>query len=90
MAKFKSEELLNNLAKDVNRIKESAQFFQNADPNKLIYALDKGRWSVVQILEHLNGYNRHYLPLMEKELSFLTPMQVHGLLLAIGVKSLQI
>ena len=72
MAKFKSEELLNDLAIDIRRVKEAAQFFTAADKNKLVYAPDKGRWSVVQILEHLNAYNRHYLPVVEKELSVIT------------------
>lgn len=72
MAKFKSEELLNDLAQDVNRIKEAAQFFTAADKNKLVYCPEKGRWSVVQVLEHLNAYNRHYLPLIEKELALIT------------------
>lgn len=72
MAKFKSEDLLNELAQDVRRIKEATQFFLLADRNKLAYALDQGRWSVVQILEHLNAYNRHYLPLIEKELALVT------------------
>lgn len=72
MAKFKSEDLLNELAQDVRRIKESAEFFLSADKNKMIYSPAPGKWSVVQVLEHLNGYNRHYLPLIEKELSFMT------------------
>lgn len=72
MAKFKSEELLNELAQDVRRIKEAAQFFTAADKNKMVYTPEKGRWSVVQILEHLNAYNRHYLPVIEKELSLIT------------------
>src|ERR1043165_2625463 len=73
MPKFKSEDLLNELIQDVNRIKESAQFFLSADKNKMAYSPAKGRWSVVQILEHMNGYSRHYLPLIEKELAFITP-----------------
>lgn len=72
MAKFKSEELLNDLAQDVRRIKEAAQFFSTADKNKMVYAPEKGRWSVVQALEHLNAYNRHYLPVIEKELALIT------------------
>lgn len=72
MAKFKSEELLNDLAQDVRRVKEAAQFFTSADKNKMVYCPEKGRWSVVQVLEHLNAYNRHYLPVIEKELSQIT------------------
>ncbi len=69
MAKYKSEDLLNDLIADVNRIKESASFFQSSDRNKLAYSPNKAKWSVVQILEHLNAYNRYYLPRMEKELA---------------------
>lgn len=72
MARFKSEDLLNELTADVRRIRESAAFFQSSDPMKLVYTPDETKWSVVQILEHLNAYNRHYLSLMEKELSIVT------------------
>jgi len=72
MAKFKSEELLKDLAQDVERIKESAKFFIGVDNNKLAYRPNKDRWSVVQTLEHMNAYNRHYLPRMENELDVVT------------------
>ena len=72
MAKFKSEDLLNDLAQDVRRVKESAEFFKNVDKTKMVYSPGKGRWSAVQVLEHLNGYNRHYLPAIESELSVVT------------------
>jgi hypothetical protein len=72
MAKFKSEELLNELAEDVKRIKESAEYFKTVDKNKMVYTPEKSSWSVVQILEHLNAYNRLYLPQIEKELSIIT------------------
>lgn len=72
MSKYKSEDLLNELMADVRRIKEAAGFFQSSDQQKLAYSPDKEKWSVVQILEHLNAYNRHYLPLIEKELSVVT------------------
>lgn len=72
MAKFKTEELLHDLTEDVARIKTAAGFFNTADKNKLVYSPEKGKWSVVQVLEHLNAYNRHYLPLMEKQLSVVT------------------
>jgi uncharacterized damage-inducible protein DinB len=75
MAKYKSEDLLNSLIKDVQRIKESAQFFQSADPTKLAFKPAKDKWSVVQTLEHVNAYNRHYLPLIEKEVSVVTKMK---------------
>ncbi len=72
MSKYKSEDLLNELIADVRRIKESAAFFQNTDQTKLAYSPDKQKWSVMQVLEHLNAYCRHYLPKIEKELSVVT------------------
>lgn len=72
MPKFKSEELLNELITDVRRIKESAEFFKNTDQTKLAYSPDQKKWSIMQILEHLNAYNRHYLPQIEKKLAVVT------------------
>lgn len=72
MAKFKSEDLLNDLAEDVRRIKESAEYFKNVDKNKMVYCPVKGKWSIVQVLEHVNAFNRHYLPELEKQLSVIT------------------
>jgi DinB family protein len=72
MAKFKSEDLLKELTQDIRRVKECAEFFAAADKNKLVYSPEKGKWSVVQVLEHLNAYNRHYLPAIEKQLSVVT------------------
>ena len=71
MAKFKTEDLLNELSQDVRRIKEAAAFFTTGDKTKMVYSPDPAKWSVVQVLEHLNAYNRHYLPIIEKELSTL-------------------
>lgn len=69
MAKFKTADLLNALTEDVKRIREAADFFSSSERTKLAYSPDPGRWSVVQVLEHLNAYNRYYIPAIEKELS---------------------
>lgn len=71
MAKFKTDELLHELTQDVQRVKEAGEFFISGDQTRLAIQPEEGRWSVVQILEHLNGYNRHYLPVIERELSVL-------------------
>jgi len=69
MAKFKSEDLLNELMEDVSKMQEAAAFFKQADKSKLIYVVDKNKWSVVQALEHLNAYGRFYLPAIDKVLA---------------------
>lgn len=66
MKKFKSEELIDELENDVKQIIAAAEHLQTADPVKLSYCPEEGKWSVAQVLEHLNAYNRYYLPLIEK------------------------
>src|SRR5215204_5708155 len=72
MKKFKSEELIDQLEADVKKIISAAEHLQTADPIKLNYCPEDGKWSVVQVVEHLNAYNRHYLPSIEKELAVVS------------------
>ena len=72
MKKFKSEDLINELQADVKQIILAAEHLQTADPIKLTYKSEKQQWSVVQVLEHLNAYNRHYLALIEKSMVHIT------------------
>ena len=66
MAKFKTEDLIAELKQDVQQILEAAEHIKNSDKNKLVYQINKEKWSVIQILEHLNAYGRYYLPAIEK------------------------
>ena len=68
MEKFKSEELINQLEADVQKIIAAAEHLRQADPVKLSYPPEEGKWSVAQVLEHLNAYNRYYLPVIEKSM----------------------
>lgn len=68
MKRIKSEDLINQLQTDVKQIIAAASHLQTADPVKLNYAAEEGSWSVAQVLEHLNAYNRYYLPLIEKSM----------------------
>jgi uncharacterized damage-inducible protein DinB len=68
MNKFKSEDLINQLQADVKQIISAAEHLQTADPVKLNYCPAEGSWSVAQVLEHLNAYNRYYLPAIEKSM----------------------
>ena len=69
MKKFKSEELINQMQADIRQIKLAAEHLRQADAVKLSYPPEEGKWSVAQILEHLNAYNRHYLPIIERTLN---------------------
>jgi len=72
MKKFKTEELIDQLEADVKKIISAAEHLQTAEPIKLNYCPEEGKWSVVQVLEHLNAYNRHYLPLVERSMIHIT------------------
>ena len=68
MAKFKTEDLIAELKEDVQHIVEAAEHIRKADKNKLVYQVNKDKWSVIQILEHINAYGRYYLPAIAKAL----------------------
>ncbi len=72
MKKFKSEELLNQLESDVRQMILAAEHLRQADAVKLSYPPGEGQWSVAQVLEHLNAYNRYYLPAIEKAVATIT------------------
>ena len=72
MKKFKTEELIDQLEADVKKIISAAQHLETAEPIKLNYCPEEGKWSVVQVLEHLNAYSRHYLPLVERSMIHIT------------------
>lgn len=66
MPSFNNHNLLKSLERDVqNMLKEVKQLQALSDEtlNRLPHA---GKWSIAQIIEHLNSYNRYYLPAMEK------------------------
>ena len=77
MKKFKSEELINQLEADVRQLVAAAEHLQQSDTIKLAYPPDEGKWSAAQCLEHLNMYNRYYLPAIEKAMVHI-PKEVNA------------
>lgn len=69
MKKFKSEDLLNSLQDDVRRLIAAAESMKSMDKIKLAYPLNNGKWTAMQALEHLNIYNRYYLPAIDKAIT---------------------
>lgn len=49
----------------------AAEHLRDVDPIKLNYPPAEGAWSVIQCLEHLNMYNRYYLPEIEKRVAII-------------------
>jgi uncharacterized damage-inducible protein DinB len=72
MAKFKSEDLIKELKKDVQRLQAAADHLKNTEKSKLVFVENEGKWSVVQCLEHLNEFGRFYLPAIEKAITVKT------------------
>jgi uncharacterized damage-inducible protein DinB len=77
MKKFKSEELINQLETDVRQLIAAAEHLQQADNVKLGYPPEEGKWSAAQALEHINMYNRYYLPAIEKAMVHI-PKEVNA------------
>lgn len=69
MKKFKSDDLLSALQNDVRQLATAVDSMKGMDKIKLSYPLNNGRWTAIQALEHLNMYNRYYLPAIESVIS---------------------
>lgn len=72
---FKSIELLEMLQADVRQIILATSHLQKEDPAVLLQQPAEGKWSVVQVLEHLNSYGRYYLPAIKQSLLKDQPAQ---------------
>lgn len=63
-----SHTLLEQLQTDVREILLQTQQLQHLPHSVLTHVPAPGKWSVVQVLEHLNFYSRHYIFVIEQEL----------------------
>ena len=68
MKKYSSIELLNQLQADTRKVILEAHYLKTIDPGILLQEPAAGKWSVIQILEHLNSYGNYYLVAIEKSL----------------------
>jgi hypothetical protein len=66
MKKIESGQLLDDLLADTRRIIAQATSLKTEDPADLLEQPVPGKWSVIQVLEHLNGYGRYYLTAIEE------------------------
>ena len=63
MHTFKTVQLIEQLKAEANIVLNTAHQLSKLDNNTLNTPPEPGKWSLAQILEHLNTYNRYYLPL---------------------------
>ncbi len=68
MKKINSQQLLAVLKEDVRQIILNASKLKNKPKEKLVQQPSPDKWSIVQVLEHLNIYSRHYIDAIEKKL----------------------
>jgi len=64
MKKMNSRELLNQLEVDIRQLILKVKYYSKEDASLLLVQVSSDKWSVAQILEHLNSYGRYYLPHM--------------------------
>lgn len=69
MPVFQKQALLTQLKKEVLQIAEQVKALPATNHDLLNRKPDPERWSVAQVLEHLNFYSRFYLPQLEKVIS---------------------
>jgi DinB superfamily len=68
MKSYKSIELLEQLQADTRQLILTANYLQTIDPGLLLQEPAPGKWSVIQVLEHLNSYGKYYLLAIERSL----------------------
>jgi len=69
MKPMNSNQLLEKLESDTKQIILTLNYLLQEDPGVLLQQPASDKWSVAQVIEHLNSYGRYYLPLIEKALS---------------------
>ncbi len=62
MPLYNSQNLLDTLEKNVEQTIRKATYLQSLKGATLALAPGEGKWSVLQVLYHLNSYNNYYLP----------------------------
>lgn len=73
MPAMDARQLLQLLTTQVDAIISRTKALQSMEADKLNTQPATGKWSAAQIIEHLNSYNRYYLPEMEKALQKQVP-----------------
>ncbi|MCG2614709.1 DinB family protein [Terrimonas sp. NA20] len=73
MKLFNSNTLIDQLQANTRQLIATATFLKNEDPGVLLQQPGPGKWSVIQVLEHLNSYSDYYLPALQTGLSKNAP-----------------
>jgi hypothetical protein len=69
MKKIPASSLLEALQTDTRHIMLKLAHLQQLPDNRVVQQPGAGRWSVAQVIEHLNTYGRYYLPKLQQAIS---------------------
>jgi hypothetical protein len=69
MKKIQAASLLETLQTDTRHILLKLARLQQLPHSRLMQQPGAGRWSVAQVIEHLNTYGRYYLPTLQQAIS---------------------
>jgi DinB family protein len=69
MKNINTSQLLEELKSDTRRIILQSNLLLRQDPALLVQQPAPGKWSIAQIIEHLNVYGRYYLPKIREGLA---------------------
>jgi uncharacterized damage-inducible protein DinB len=72
MPTFQTKILISNLQQDVRNTLVEMEGLKGLPDDVLLQQPEAGKWSIAQVLEHLNGYNRFYLTEIKKALEVTT------------------
>ena len=62
MPTYNSRDILNELTENVEQTLRQLAELEHLTDAELNQQPQPGKWSIAQVLEHLNSYNRYYLP----------------------------
>ena len=68
MKKIQSQLLINELEAAIRQCITEATFLKSTDPALLLDQPSPGKWSVIQVIEHLNSYDGYYLLAIERSM----------------------
>ena len=68
MKKIQSQLLINELEAATRKCITEATYLKSTDPALLLDQPAPGKWSVIQVIEHLNSYDRYYLLAIERSM----------------------
>ncbi|WP_166437019.1 DinB family protein [Niastella caeni] len=69
MKKIQASAFLESLQTDTRQIMLRVARLKQLPASRLVQQPGEGRWSVAQVVEHLNTYGRYYLPKLQESIS---------------------